>query len=114
MPAQAPAPSIKSLQETDSLTISQFADLFGFPASAVLAAIENNSKAIKKPFYSIPDLAARWDCSRATVYSVLKESEFKVLNLARRNTDKGKKLVPAAIVEQIERFRMQSLTETAA
>lgn len=102
------------LKETDSFTVAEFADLFGFPASAVLAAIENNRKAIKKPFYSIPDLAARWDCSRATVYSVFKESEFKVLNLARRNKNKGKKLIPAAIVEQIERSRMRTLTETAA
>ena len=48
-----------SIRETDRLTISEFADLFGFPASAVISAIEKNRGAIKKPFYTIPELADR-------------------------------------------------------
>jgi hypothetical protein len=109
-PAIAPVP----LQETDSLTISEFADLFGFPASAVLAAVERQRNTINKPFYSIPDLALRWRCSRATVYATIAESEFKILDLARTGNDKGKRLIPAAVVEKIEKARMRRLNEAAA
>ena len=104
----------KPFQETDSLTISQFADLFGFPASAVLTAIERQRGTLNKPYYSISDLALRWRCSRATVYAVLKESEFKVLDLAVEGKAKGKKLISASVVEKIEKARMRVLTETAA
>ena len=113
-PANAPASLIKPLQETDSLTIAQFADLFGFPASAVLTAIERHRNTLNKPYYSIPDLAVRWRCSRATVYGVLKESEFKVLDLAVDGNEKGKKLISACVVGKIEKARMHALTETAA
>jgi hypothetical protein len=62
------------LKETDTLAISEFADLFGFPASAVLAAVEMNRRAIKQAYYSIPELALRWRMSRAGVYNVLRET----------------------------------------
>jgi hypothetical protein len=100
---------VQSLKETDSFTISQFADLFGFPAPALLAFLERQRRNFTKPFYTIQDLADRWDCSRATVYAVLEESEFKVLDLNRKGKKKGKKLVPAAVVEQIERSRMKAV-----
>jgi|BogFormECP03_OM3_1039632.scaffolds.fasta_scaffold37910_1 hypothetical protein len=98
----------------DSLTICEFADLFGLPPTAILSAIERQRSLLNKPFYSIQDLADRWRCSRATVYAVLAESEFKVLNLARKGKDKGKKLIPRPIVEKLEESRMGALTETAA
>jgi len=97
---------------TDSLSVSEFADLFGFPASAVVAAIEHHRAALKKPFYSIPELARRWNCSRATVYNVLRESEFKLLDLSRKGKNKGHWNVPAAVVEHIERSRMRALPNT--
>ncbi len=59
------------LKETDSLKISEFADLFGFPAVAVIQAVERQRRSYTQPYYSIPDLAQRWRCSRATVYAVL-------------------------------------------
>jgi len=101
------------LKETDTLKISEFADLFGFPASAVLTAIERQRRVINKPFYSIPDLTWRWNCSRATVYAVLKESEYKVLDLARLGKKRGPKGVAAHVVEQIEKDRMRPLEDAA-
>jgi hypothetical protein len=97
------------LTPQDTLTINEFSELFGFPASAIIIAIERQRGSFAKPYYSIQDLRDRWRCSRATVYSVLAESEFKVLDLARKDKTKGKKLVPAAVVEKIERSRMKTL-----
>jgi hypothetical protein len=80
----------------------------------ILAAIERQCRTFNKPYYSIPDLALRWRCSRATVYVVLKKSEFKVLDLAVNGKDKGKKLISASVVEKIENARTHALSETAA
>ena len=99
------------VQKTDKLTVAEFADIFGFPVPAMIAAIERKRTAISKPFYTIPDLAIRWNCSRATVYNVLREAESKLLNLTRKGKDKGKWLIPAAVVERIEQARMESLPE---
>ncbi len=97
------------LTPQDSLTVSEFAELFGFPPSAIITAIERQRGSLTKRYYSIQDLRDRWRCSRATVYAVLNESEFKVLNLAREGKTKGKKLIPAAVVEKIEKSRIQVL-----
>lgn len=99
--------------ENDSISVAEFSSLFGFPAAAIIEAIRRNRTALRKAYYSIPDLAARWDCSRATVYNVLSESEFKVLDLKRDGKKRGKKLVPAAIVERIESARMESVEKAA-
>ena len=61
--------------------------------------------------YSIPELAKRWNCSRATVYNILRESESRLLNLSRKDRGKGKWNVPASIVEGIEQSRMEVLPE---
>ena len=109
---QSPVPTVPGrIKATDNLTVSEFADLFGFPASAVVAAIERNRAAIKKPFYTIPDLARRWNCSRATVYHILRESEFKLFDMTRKGKRKGHWNVPAAVVEGIEQSRMRALPE---
>jgi predicted DNA-binding protein YlxM (UPF0122 family) len=105
---------VVSVKETDHLSVSEWADLFGFSVSALIAAIERNRQAIRKPFYSIPDLAKRWNCSRATVYNILRESEFKLFNLSRKGKKKGKWNVPASVVEHIEQARMQALPHTLA
>lgn len=90
-------------------TVAEFSSLFGFPAEAIIEAIRRNRTAVKKAFYSIPDLAARWNCSRATVYNILRESEFKVFDLAREGKDRGKKLVPSVVVEKIEAANMKAV-----
>ena len=102
------------VKETDSLSIPEFADALGFSVPALVEALNRNLQAIKKPFYSIPELATRWNCSRATVYNVLRESELKILNVGRKGTSKGKWAVPASVVEHIERSRTQHIPESAA
>jgi hypothetical protein len=99
---------------TDCISISKLADALGLPTSALVAAVERNQQSIKKPFYSIPDLADRWNCSRATVYNTLKESEFKLLNLTRKDKKKGHWNVPASVVERIEQSRMGSFSNKVA
>lgn len=59
---------------------------------------------IEKAFLSIPQLAVRWCCSRATVYNRIRGK--KVLDFAAPG-HKGKKLVPAEVVEAIERESMR-------
>ena len=106
----APAPVVPS----DKLSIAELADVFGFPVPALVEAINRNRQAVKKPFYSIPELAKRWNCSRATVYNVLRESELKVLTVAQKSAKKGKWNVPASIVEHIEQSRMEAISESVA
>jgi predicted DNA-binding protein YlxM (UPF0122 family) len=93
------------LKETDSLTISEFADLFGFPASAIVEAVERNRQAIRKPYYSIPDLAARWCMSRASVYKILREHEARIVDFSGNTKAKGKKIIYADVVDRIEKQR---------
>ena len=57
-----------------------------------------------QPFYTIPELSARWRCSRATVYNILRGE--KVLDFAALGR-KGKKLVPADVVCAIEERKMR-------
>jgi predicted DNA-binding protein YlxM (UPF0122 family) len=95
----------------DKLSITELANILGFPVSALVEAVNRNRQAVKKPFYSIPELAQRWNCSRASVYNILRESESKLLNLSRKDRNKGKWNVPAAIVERIEQSRMEILPE---
>jgi hypothetical protein len=59
-------------------------------------------------FYSIPELAARWRCSRGTVYNRLRFARAKVLDFASAGT-KGKKIVPALTVFQIESKHLKVL-----
>ena len=102
-------------QFSDSFTVAEFADMLGFPVGALVSIIEKNRIAIKKPFYNITELAERWDCSRATVYNVLRDSEYRTLHLAsKRNQARDCWRIPASAVEQIERSRMERLPEVAA
>lgn len=57
-----------------------------------------------RPFFSIADLAARWRCSRGTVYNVLRGQP--VLDFAATGK-KGHKLVPLEVVLKIESARMK-------
>jgi hypothetical protein len=85
------------MKPTDTLSIEEFARLFGFKPQALLEAIENQQRKNPKPFFTIPDLAARWECSRGNVYNVLRKHFVKLL-------DVNKRLVPAETVERIERM----------
>ncbi len=59
-------------------------------------------------FYSIPELAERWRCSRGTVYNRLRFAGAKVLDFAASGK-KGKKLIPARTVLQIESRYLKAL-----
>jgi hypothetical protein len=103
-------PERRAVTSSDKFSVAEVADIFGFPVPALVAAMNRNIQSLHKPFYSIPDLAARWDCSRATVYNVLRESEFKILNAAsKRATQRDKWRVPAAVVEHLEKSRMEAM-----
>ncbi len=53
-------------------------------------------------YFSIPELADRWRCSRGTVYNIIRGEH--VLDFAAPGR-KGKKLVPAEVVRRIEQRR---------
>lgn len=52
-------------------------------------------------YFSISELAARWRCSRGTVYNRLRAVGAEILDFAPRGK-KGKKVVRAKTVFQIE------------
>jgi len=54
-----------------------------------------------RPYYSVPELAERWRCSRGTVYNRLRVAGAKVLDFSTAGR-KSKKLVPALTVSQLE------------
>jgi hypothetical protein len=99
----------------ERFTIAEFADMLGFPVAALNAIIAKNRTAIKKPFYSISQLADRWGCSRAQVYNILREAEYKILNTASKDSERRQSWrIPASVVERIEQTRMERLPEVAA
>jgi hypothetical protein len=57
-----------------------------------------------QPFFTIPELAERWRCSRGTVYNVIRGE--RVLDFAAPG-HKGKKLVPVEVVQRIEEQSMK-------
>lgn len=61
----------------------------------------------RQAFYTIPDLAERWHCSRAKVYSVLRGEV--VIDFAPRPARRGHKLVRNETVQRIEQQRMKVL-----
>ncbi len=99
-----------TLSPSSSLTISEYAEIFGFTSAAVIEAIHRNRRIIKKDFYNITELAERWSCSRATVYTILEESEFKSLNVASKTSkQRDSWRIPASAVEHIECRRSRAL-----
>ena len=89
----------------DSLPISEFAALFGFPVDVIASAVEAQRYRVAKSqaFFSIPQLSERWSCSRATVYNILRENEVRVVDFTGSGKSKGKKLVPNDAVNRIEK-----------
>jgi hypothetical protein len=59
-----------------------------------------------RQFFSIPELAERWRCSRGSVYNRLRGQ--LVVDFAARGR-KGHKLVPADVVLKIERAHLRVL-----
>jgi hypothetical protein len=116
VPISKPSASfLAPLTESDSLTIKQFSDLFGFPVPALIVAIERNRGVLRKPFYSIADLADRWVCSRGTVYNVLADHEASALQLIEPHgkQNRGKRSIPASTVERIERALTVTINKVA-
>jgi hypothetical protein len=102
----------EELTAETKLSVAEFADLFGFPPSAVISAIARKSVALNRPFYSVQALAERWDCSPGTVYNILKTHEAQSLNLdngGNKKTRKSKKVICAASVARIEKERTDLL-----
>jgi hypothetical protein len=60
-----------------------------------------------RPFFSIRDLAERWRCSRASVYSLIRGE--RVLDFATNGHKKGHKVVPLDVVLKIERAHLRVL-----
>jgi hypothetical protein len=60
----------------------------------------------QQPFFSIPELAERWRCSRASVYNRIRGE--KVIDFAATG-HKGHKLVPLGVVLKIERAHLKVL-----
>jgi predicted DNA-binding protein YlxM (UPF0122 family) len=105
VPAAAVSPA-------DKFSVAELAELFGFPVSALVEAINRNSQSLRKPFYSISDIAARWDCSRATVLNVLRESELKLFSASSQCAIKRNSWrIPALVVKHVEDQRMKALSE---
>lgn len=102
------------LSETTQLTIKEYSDLFGFTVPAMIAAIERNRGTLNKPFYSIGELAERWGCSYNTAKKILQDHEasaFEVTKPGKRT--EGRRSIPLAVVERIERARSISIAIAA-
>jgi hypothetical protein len=102
--------SATAMSPQDSLKIQDFADLFGFPASAVIQAVEAQRyrTARSQAYYSIRDLAARWECSKPAVYASLRTAQAKIVNMG--SGEKRKRiLVDAATVARIEKSRTERM-----
>jgi hypothetical protein len=103
------------VEPTQRFTIAEFANMLGFPVAALNAIIAKNRTAIKKPFYNISELAERWNISRAQVYTILHEAEYKALNTASKSSEERQRWrIPGSVVEKIEQSRMERLPEVAA
>jgi hypothetical protein len=89
---------------TDSLSISEFAQLFGFPEEAVRSAVatQRTRGAGSQAYFTISQLGDRWNCSRAQVYAILTASAAKTLNIGQGKA-RAKRLVPADTVAKIEK-----------
>jgi len=99
-----------SVSSNDSLSIAEFASLFGFPADAIVAAVEaqRQRRSGRQPYFSIRQLADRWVCSIPQVYKILQSSSAKIVNVGEGSKRK-KVLVPADVVERLERARVEKM-----
>jgi predicted DNA-binding protein YlxM (UPF0122 family) len=102
---------VPAITSSDKLSVAELATLFGFSVPALVEAINRNRQSLSKPFYSVSDLAARWDCSRATVLNILRESELKLFNASSKcATKRSSWRIPASVVKHLEDQRMKALS----
>src|SRR5947207_117223 len=74
---------------------------------SVMKAMDRSSGVqVCNEFLSIAELAARWRCSRGTVYNRIRSKGIKVLDFAPRGR-KGRKVVPVLAVLDIEAQSMK-------
>ena len=101
---------MSKVSATDSLPIAEFASLFGFPAETVIRAIEaqRQRRSDRQAYFTIPQLAERWSCSRAQVYAILRASAAKVLDIGE-GSKRSKTLVPVDVVERLEKSRTEKM-----
>jgi hypothetical protein len=92
----------RSIQHRSPSTVALKSESIGTDSAAP------NKVKCEQALYTIPDLANRWHCSRATVYTVLRGE--MVIDFAPRPGCKGHKLVSAEVVRQIENRRARRLT----
>jgi|HubBroStandDraft_4_1064222.scaffolds.fasta_scaffold668247_1 predicted DNA-binding protein YlxM (UPF0122 family) len=99
------------MSPNDSLPIKEFAELFGYSSEAVLQAIEAQRYRLEKrqAYYSISQLASRWDCSKPAVYAALKSEQAKIINMGS-GEKRRRILVPASVVEKIEKARTEKMS----
>jgi hypothetical protein len=88
----------------EKLSITELASLFGIDPLALQTAIDRQRVSAGKPFFTIPEVAVRWSCSRGSVYNYLREAGVRIVDFAPTG-NKGKKLIPLEVVERIERQR---------
>lgn len=69
-------------------------------------ALPESSSGEMPPFFSIPELAKRWRCSRASVYNRIRGE--KVVDFAAKGR-KGHKLVPLETALKIEQAHLRVL-----
>ena len=101
----------ESLKPTDSLTVQEFADIFGFTSKALIAAIEKQRMKLPKPFYSIKDLAARWCYTQQNIHNVLRRYGVEVLDLTIEGKTRARKIVFRDSVERIEKQLTKTLVK---
>jgi len=69
---------------------------------------KSNGDEASQEYYSMADLADRWRCSRATVYNRLRAEGAQVLDFAPQGK-KGRKVVPASVIKEIEAKNIRRL-----
>ena len=92
-----------------SVPVSEVALLLGVTEEVVLAMVARRCIAVGQEFFSIGELAKRWRCSRGTVYNQLRTLGARVLDFAPPGK-RGKKAVPAKVVQEIEDRRTKRLS----
>ena len=68
--------------DPEKLTVAEFASILGLdPYQAVNSPVRQRPPS--KEFLTIPQLAARWVCSRGSVYNYLRDAGAKIVDLRR-------------------------------
>jgi hypothetical protein len=90
---------MRSEDQVDRLSQPAVSARLPLPESTLREKVERPK--LEQVYFSIPELASRWRCSRGTVYNRLRLSGVKVLDFGFAGR-KSKKLVPAAVVLHME------------